>query len=258
MIPREDIIAWGVSHPWPEYDQIEQDLLLSQAICEISKDELLGNELSLRGGTAFHKLFMKTPYRYSEDLDYVRSSEGGIGDIIDRLREIGEELGYEVKSKIGKFPKVIWKYTSSNGVPSKIKIEINTFERSPAMGVFFVEHEVDSAYYKGFAKVRTFHREELVATKIRALYQRTKGRDLYDIWLALTELDLSADKILEAFPVYRPDNMTAKNSINNLHEKLEDKQFIGDISYLIRSDAPDYSVTEAGEYIERELLSKIP
>ena len=52
--------------------------------------------------------------------------------------------------------------------------------------------------------------------------------------------------------------MTAKNSIINLHEKLEDKQFIGDISYLIRSDAPEYSVTEAGEYIERELLSKIP
>ena len=92
----------------------------------------------------------------------------------------------------------------------------------------------------------------------RRIYQRTKGRDLYDIWLALTELDLSADKILEAFPVYRPDNMTAKNSIINLHEKLEDKQFIGDISYLIRSDAPEYSVTEAGEYIERELLSKIP
>ena len=68
MIPREDIIAWGVDHPWPELDQIEQDLLLSQAICEISNDGFLGNELSLRGGTAFHKLFMKKPYRYSEDL----------------------------------------------------------------------------------------------------------------------------------------------------------------------------------------------
>ena len=55
MIPREDIVAWGVEHPWPEYDQIEQDLLLSQAICEIANDDLLGEELSLRGGTAFHQ-----------------------------------------------------------------------------------------------------------------------------------------------------------------------------------------------------------
>ena len=81
MRSREDIIAWGVEHPWPELDQIEQDLLLSQAICEISNDPLQGNELSLRGGTALHKLFMNNPFRYSEDLDYVRSTEGGIGDI---------------------------------------------------------------------------------------------------------------------------------------------------------------------------------
>lgn len=140
--------------------------------------------MSLRGGTAFHKLFLETPYRYSEDLDYVRSTEGGIGDVLDRLREIGERLGYEVASKIRKYPKVIWKYTSSNGISSKIKIEINTFERSPALGLHYIEHEVDSSYYKGRAKVRTFQKEELVATKIRALYQRSKGRDLYDIWLA--------------------------------------------------------------------------
>ena len=134
MISREDIIAWGVEHPWPELDQIEQDLLLSQAICEISNDPLQGNELSLRGGTALHKLFMNNPFRYSEDLDYVRSTEGGIGDITGRLLDIGKELGFQVNSKMGMYPKVFWRYTSINGIPSKIKIEINTFERSPALG----------------------------------------------------------------------------------------------------------------------------
>ncbi len=257
MIPREDIIAWGVEHPWPELDQIEQDLLLSQAICEIANDDLLGTELSLRGGTAFHKLFLKTPYRYSEDLDYVRSTAGGIGEIIDHLRELGEKIGFNVERKIGKYPKVYWKYTASSGIPSKIKIEINTFERSPAFGVFFIKHEVDSPYYKGSAKVRTFHQEELVATKIRALYQRSKGRDLYDIWLALTELDLSPVKILEAFPVYRPEQITAKNSINNLHKKLSDRQFTTDITNLIRRDAPEYDISLAGELVEKELLAKL-
>lgn len=126
MISREDIIAWGVEHPWPELDQIEQDLLLSQAICEISNDPLLGNELSLRGGTALHKLFMNNPFRYSEDLDYVRSTEGGIGDITGRLLDIGKELGFQVNSKMGMYPKVFWRYTSINGIPSKIKIEITS------------------------------------------------------------------------------------------------------------------------------------
>ena len=140
---------------------------------------------------------------------------------------------------------------------SKIKIEINTFERSPAFGYYFIKHDVDSSYYKGSANVRTFHQEELVATKIRALYQRSKGRDLYDIWLALSEMNLSPEKILEAFPIYRPEDITAKSSIDNLHAKLSDRQFTTDINNLIRRDAPEYDVQQAGEYIERELLSKL-
>ena len=255
MIPQSDIIAWGIEHPWPELNQVEQDLLLSCAICEISKDPLLGEELSLRGGTALHKLVMRTPYRYSEDLDYVRSTAGGIGEVTGKLMDLGRDLGFQASTKISKYPKVLWKYTSVSGVPSKIKIEINTFERSPAMGFEFLRHSVESPYYKDVARVRTFQPEELTATKIRALYQRSKGRDLYDIWLALTELHLSPEKILEAFDIYRPEHMTGKDLINNLHKKLSDRQFVSDIDDLIRRDAPAYNVRTAAEYVENELLS---
>ena len=96
-----------------------------------------------------------------------------------------------------------------------------------------------------------------MATKIRALYQRSKGRDLYDIWLALSERGLSPEKILEAFPIYRPDQMTAKNSINNLHEKLADRDFATDIDNLIRREAPEYDIQKAGENVEKKLLSKL-
>ena len=65
MIYANDITQWGVNHPWSTRDDIEQDLLLSQAICEIANDPLLGNELVIRGGTAFHKLFLQKPHRYA-------------------------------------------------------------------------------------------------------------------------------------------------------------------------------------------------
>lgn len=155
MIPRNDIVGWGVDHPWPEFDQIEQDLLLSKAICEISNDNLLGDELALRGGTALHKLFMPNPFRYSEDLDYVRTKEGGIGEIMTRLTELGEDLGFSVKTRMGKFPKVLWRFNSESGLPAKIKIEINTYERSPVRGFNYIEHSVESPYYSGDTKVRT-------------------------------------------------------------------------------------------------------
>ena len=51
--------------------------------------------------------------------------------------------------------------------------------------------------------------------------------------------------------------MTAKNSIDNLHEKLADRDFTTDIVNLIRRDAPEYEVQQAGKYIEKELLSKL-
>lgn len=55
----------------------------------------------------------------------------------------------------------------------------------------FVEYSVRSPWWSGAAQVRTFAPEEILGTKIRALCQRRKGRDLLDIWAALTQLDLA-------------------------------------------------------------------
>lgn len=74
----------------------------------------------------------------------------------------------------------------------KVKIEMNTFETSPAFAPVRVPFNVSSRWWTGAADVRTFRVEELVATTLRALYQRRKGRDLFDLWLALTQLGPSA------------------------------------------------------------------
>lgn len=121
MMRRSDITQWGVEHPWQNENQIEQDLLLSMAMVEIANDPLLGSELVLRGGTAFHKLFLPEPYRYSEDLDFVRTSAGGIGDVMKRLTSLGRELGFDVRTKMGEFPKVYWRFAFEDGTSGKIK-----------------------------------------------------------------------------------------------------------------------------------------
>ena len=100
MIDYRDIVAWGVTHPWPTMEQIEQDLLLTRAICEIANHELLGQELVFRGGTALNKLYADEATRYSEDLDYVRTTASGISPVTTALRDIGLEMGFKVASKI--------------------------------------------------------------------------------------------------------------------------------------------------------------
>lgn len=106
MSPAAFITDWGNTARWPTVDQIEQDLVLSRLIIEIADDDYLGNELMFRGGTCLHKLHLNPALRYSEDLDYVRRSEGGIGVLLDAVRVIADRLGMSVTTNIKSFPKV--------------------------------------------------------------------------------------------------------------------------------------------------------
>lgn len=257
MIPANAITAWGVDRLWPTREQIEQDLLLSRAICAIADDPYLAEELVFRGGTALHKLHLDHPYRYSEDLDYVRSSATGIAPLTRALTRLGTDLGFEVRTRVGVHPKIYWRTTADSGVPLRIKIEVNTHERSPALPIIREEHSVESSWWRGTALVPTFQPAELVATKIRALYQRSKGRDLFDLWLALDHLQLSPDKILTAFGPYRPDGLTAARAQANLDRKLGDTTFRHDLDPLVGARPAGYDVQVAAERVSTELLSRL-
>ena len=107
---------------------------------------------------------------------------GGIREMVDALRSIGERLGMRVNVDVTKFPRVRFRapFESGTGV-MRIKIEINTYERSPARPLIHVPFAVESQWFHGSAMVQTFEVAELVSTKLRALYQRSKGRDLFDL-----------------------------------------------------------------------------
>ncbi|BBC02383.1 transposase [Bradyrhizobium elkanii USDA 61] len=90
MIPAMNIVAWSQKAPWPEDRQVEQDLIISRALVEIFKDDYLKKELRFRGGTALNKLHFPSAYRYSEDIDLTRTTEGPVGPILDHLRAVLE------------------------------------------------------------------------------------------------------------------------------------------------------------------------
>jgi predicted nucleotidyltransferase component of viral defense system len=207
VITDADIAHWRSHVPWVDADQVEQDLVMSRVIVEIANDPVLGPELVFRGGTCFHKLWLDRPWRYSEDLDYVRSTAGGVGDILTALRSIGERVGFErVNTAVGKHPKTRFRSTFATGGAMTIKIEINTFERSPARPTVQRSYGVDSPWFTGDAAVPTFDLAELIATKIRALFQRKKGRDLFDLWLAVRHAGVAPERhrcVLRAVPPRR-------------------------------------------------------
>ena len=255
MIPGAYITDWGNTVRWPTIEQIEQDLVLSRLIIEIANDDYLGDELVFRGGTCLHKLHLGPALRYSEDLDYVRRSDGGIGELLDAVRAIADRLGMSVITNIGAFPKIRLRapFTSGNGRMS-VKVEVNTYERSPARELVRVAYAVDSPWYRGSADVQTFAVAELVATKIRALFQRSKGRDLFDLWLALTDLNVPAADIIECFAPYRPDRYTAVLAEQNLRAKLADQSFRRDLDQLVGERHFEYDIDAAAETVIVQLI----
>jgi predicted nucleotidyltransferase component of viral defense system len=257
MIPQAAITRWALDHPWSTPEQVEQDLILSRAICVIAADPYLGAELTFRGGTALHKLHFSQAYRYSEDLDYVRSTAGGVGRVLDTLRDLGRDLGFAVRSQLGEHPRVLWRAEAEHGIPLRVKVEINTHERAPAMPIMSKPFAVESTWWSGSAQVRTFQLPELIATKLRALYQRSKGRDLYDIWLALTEAGADPDAVLSAFGPYRPAGYTAHAAVVNLEAKLDDQDFRHDLDALTVGSPADYDLEAAASLVIRALLARV-
>jgi len=257
MLSVNDIAAWGITHPWASADQVEQDLLLSRAMCAVADHTYLGTELVFRGGTALHKRHLPKPLRYSEDLDYVRVSAGGISQLTGALSDLGRDLGFEVNTRISEHPKVYWRTTSQAGNPLRIKVEINTHERIPALPIIHATHQVTSPWWTGVSAIPTFQLPELIATKLRALYQRSKGRDLFDIWLALTQTDLDSQRVLEAFRSYRPTGYTPKTAIANLQAKLANPDFRHDLDQLAAQPPVVYAPDDAAAQVTVILLQQI-
>ena len=258
MIPARHIRAWSRLAPWLTEEQIEQDLVLSRLIVEIADHPVLGEELVFRGGTCLHKVVLPEPLRYSEDLDYVRATHGPIGPLLDAIREVADRLGMDVNTDVGSYPKVRLRAPFESGAGlMRIKIEINTYETSPARPHRRATYGVESGWWSGSADVLMFQPEELVATKLRALFQRKKGRDLFDLWLALTVLGLDPAEIVACFDPYRPAGYTAARARQGLAEHLDDPGFRADLLPLLGAVPEGYDIDAAAALIADVLLDRV-
>ena len=206
MIPAQNIVAWGTVVPWADQRQVEQDLIISRAMIEIFSEEMLRDAVRVRGGTALNKLHFPAPLRYSEDIDLVRTSTGPIGPILDRLRVVLEPwLGRAQFDQSPVAPKFGFRIEAENGsdVPIRLKIEINTREIQAFDGPVSLPLTIENPWFSGEVTISTLSREEMLATKLRALRQRDKGRDLYGLAHALEVFeDLNADRTVEIFGRY--------------------------------------------------------
>lgn len=138
MIPRAFVAHWRASAPWARDEQVEQDLIISRAIVELFRTAEAARMYAFRDGTALYKLYLSPASRYSEDVDQVQIAAGRAGPVIDAIRgaldsRLGEprrvvepdslSLQYHVLSE------------SKPPVPIRMKVDVNTRELAPVMGL---------------------------------------------------------------------------------------------------------------------------
>ena len=212
MIPRANITTWRSTAPWPDNTQVEQDLVLSRALVSMYRHQVVAEQAVFRGGTALHKLYLDPAGRYSEDIDLVQGKAGPIGGLIDAIRETLDPWLGKPKWKQGKGRFTLYYHFVTTFVPvvnMRLKVEINTREHFNVLGFQQRGYSVTNPWFSGESEISTYCLAELLGTKMRALYQRKKGRDLFDLWLALTEQDVDPDEIIHCFTQYMTFGETA-------------------------------------------------
>lgn len=262
MINRASITGWRQQVPWNDNAQVEQDLIISRALVAIFSDEFLSSQLAFRGGTALHKLYLSPQPRYSEDIDLVQINPGAIKPIMYRLGEVLDFLPNRVTKQKRYNNTMLFRMESEIPpvIPIRLKVEINCFEHFNELGLVKVPFSVQNSWFTGDCEITTYQLDELLGTKLRALYQRKKGRDLFDLYIALTQAEVNPDEIIRCyhryigFSVEQPP--TYKQFIVNMEEKMGDPDFFGDTHNLIRPEA-SFSPEQGYQLVKSELIDRL-
>ena len=269
MIAAQNIVAWGAVVPWADQRQVEQDLIIGRALVEIFSDDVLCDAVRVRGGTALNKLHFPKPMRYSEDIDLVRTAGGPIGTILDRLRVVLEPwLGRARFDQSPVAPKFRFRVEAEDGsgVPIRLKVEINTREIQAFDGPASLPLKIDNPWFSGEAAISTFSREEMLATKLRALLQRDQGRDLYDLAHALEVFEnLDVAGMVGMFGRYLDHSgqaISRAQAQERMFAKLANPRFLLDVRPLLpaaQAEAlTEEAVAEAFGRVFTMLIDQLP
>jgi predicted nucleotidyltransferase component of viral defense system len=280
MIPitRQDILAHQAVVPWAAQYQVEQDLLLCRAMVALFDDSFLSGQIAMRGGTLLHKVHLAPASRYSEDIDLVAVGTRPEGHISKAIRRVLEDvLGKPKASAWGTLtlalrnavkPSRVLRLTYS--LPSIIEpgrtldivVEANVTERKPHRAVVEIPFSFPFRDKTVQARIKGYDIHEMLGTKMRAMFQRKRGRDLFDLYWALMKSAKPVDPaaIIESFQHYMKQEGTKASRaefIAILDAHLKDRGFCSDMELLLRHGIT-YDPQAAGNYVKTHLLNLLP
>lgn len=194
MIKREELLRIAALKGLPPRFA-ELDYLQDIALLGIYRE--FGNKLIFKGGTCLYKLYQLN--RFSEDLDFTAESKFKPKDFFMRLPQIFSLFNINCSVKVESFQHSINVYLEINGPlydgrkESRSRLILNISSREK---VFLPL--LRTPYASLYSEVRPFdiyamEEKEILSEKVRAVHQREKARDVYDLWYLLTVRKIPVD-----------------------------------------------------------------
>ena len=159
--------------------------------------------MALKGGTGIRKVFFEG-YRFSDDLDFTlfepydaRQLEDALHRALDQVREASgipfRDTVEMLETRSGVRATVRFQIIPMSAtIPIRIDLDITDPENEDIL-LPVVERPVFHPYSDHLkATVRSYQCEEIMAEKIRALFERSRSRDLYDVWMLSRQIGKDA------------------------------------------------------------------
>lgn len=167
----------------------EKDYLLA-IILKIIYDSSLGARLVFKGGTAIHHLYLDQ-LRFSEDLDFSATEIITIETLMNLFKDYGflEIIKYHESSYALKIERM--KFIGPLGQPNSVKIDIDLTQKNllPAIRVPY------NNCYMVPVSVMAMDIKEICAEKLRAVNERARYRDFYDLALIMRIYKITPDEV---------------------------------------------------------------
>jgi predicted nucleotidyltransferase component of viral defense system len=277
-ITRQDILSHQTVVPWAAQYQVEQDLLLCRAMVALFDDKFLSSQIAMRGGTLLHKIHLAPPARYSEDIDLVvvgtrppdhirRAIRRVLGDVLGTPKaSVWDTIALAIRNTVKPSRVLRMTYSARSIIePNRtleIVVEANVTERKPHRTVVEMPFSFPFRDKAVLSNIKGFDIHEMLGTKMRAMFQRKRGRDLFDLYWALNKSPTPVDPaaIIASFEHYLKQEGTKAGRaefIGILDDHLKDRGFCTDMQPMLRTDIT-YDPQAAGKYVKRHLLNLLP
>jgi predicted nucleotidyltransferase component of viral defense system len=232
----------------------------------------------MRGGTVLHKGHLAPAARYSEDIDLVliKAMDKDVLDL--RLRAVltpvlgapsdtiiaDAWLALRNVRKPSKILRTVFSYVPVGlRYPMKVKVEVNLNENKHLFPLVEVDvNLLDDDGELTKCRARSYEINEMLGTKLRALLQRTQGRDLFDLYhaadfgtKATPACAVEGAQTIEAFNWYLANegaSMDREEAEKRLRERLRDPGFRNDMDTLLRPGFGPYAVDVAAELVREK------